>query len=296
MTTGSKLTLGGDLACRGVGLEVVEGVIILGTNLTRLKVNIRYEAIQMAEKGIPSSSSVTQETDSKSEVPASSSGSVVNDPTKGGSLGSSCGSVPQIPHGGISPLAEDNSVAESTKVECALSPPVDTKHGPANVVSAACRQPTPTSNQFPFNMVAPVYVAPASDAVLVPSIDTHVSDGTNECEVENKETTLEHPIRKGVSHGLPDSGMSYEKTSSESGSSFMQGKMATKSQGQELNYFSSSGSKPSSNYGSRSQQVVGPQKGINGYFLAHLFVSLSVYMPLLVESMNRKKFIIFFVL
>lgn len=168
-----------------------------------------------------------------------------------------------MPHGGSSTLAEDNSVAESTKVECALSPPVDTKHGPANVVSVACRQPIPTSDQFPSNMAVPVSVVPASDAALVPTIDTHVSDGTNECEVGNKETTLEHPINKGVSHGLPDSGISYEKASSESGGSFMQGKMATKSQGQELNYFSSSGSKPSSNYGSRSQQVIGPQKGID---------------------------------
>ncbi|KAF8414285.1 hypothetical protein HHK36_002287 [Tetracentron sinense] len=142
----------------------------------------------------------------------------------------------------------------------------------------------------------------ASDPVLVLSLDSRLSGavgaikrevGSQRTAVEPNATTPDEskstsgqdfanhlPKNKLVYPDVTDLELSLsmnENTALEIGNSFMHGKMPSKSQGVEKNQLpetsrpsssssnhgGSSASRPSSNYSSRSQQLVGPQKGVS---------------------------------
>ncbi|XP_068637661.1 GBF-interacting protein 1-like isoform X2 [Aristolochia californica] len=151
-------------------------------------------------------------------------------------------------------------------------PSADTKSN-TSVVGGAPRQAAPNANQF-VPTVTPTSVSgvysSASDPVLVPSLDTRNLGivGTIKREVGSQRTSSEP--NKVIPHGMPESSLSSsfisEKVSSEVRNPFMQGKIHGKSSSDVSQLVSASShsgsasSRPSSNYGSRSQQVIGPQK------------------------------------
>uniref|UniRef100_A0A1D1YBU7 GBF-interacting protein 1 N-terminal domain-containing protein n=1 Tax=Anthurium amnicola TaxID=1678845 RepID=A0A1D1YBU7_9ARAE len=194
--------------------------------------------IQVMEKGImPSSSFSTQETEHKSGVPASSSVSgFVNAPIKVGNTSSSQGSGSEMAGDGCFPVGEEGYPAETTKAGRALLPSVDTKNDPANVVGVI-----QTSDQFSSMMSQIAAVEPAIGKVMSREVSgSEISSEKSSLEMANYSLQESIPAKSqglDVSH-LPDAPQPLSST-------FQSG---------------SSGSMPSSNFSSRSQPLIGPQK------------------------------------
>ncbi|KAK9285319.1 hypothetical protein L1049_024510 [Liquidambar formosana] len=228
---------------------------------------------QVSEKGVALSPlPISQEEKSKETTPPASSVAIIaNGPT---SVASGNTSVKNAPHlsgrSGVQP--EASSTVDINKLGSAppLPPSVDANknltiafgtgdtHGkPAPSSSTSAASMTPAS-------LSPVCFS-SSDPVLVPSHDARLPDpvGTIKREMGSQRTP----------DAIIPADSKLAAAASEIGSSFVQGKMPGKSQGNGKNQIiessqhlsssthgSSSVSRPSSNYNSRSQQVIGPLK------------------------------------
>ncbi|KAL1348895.1 hypothetical protein AAHE18_07G113200 [Arachis hypogaea] len=119
---------------------------------------------------------------------------------------------------------------------------------------------TSGGSPFPSSAGAGERMGPPPDPVLVPSSDSWVPGAVG-------------AIRRDLGSQRPPGELNSGNTASETGSSSVQGKIQVKSQGVTKNHHSeisstsssathgsSSNSRPSSNYGSRSQQLIGNQK------------------------------------
>ncbi|XP_058112786.1 GBF-interacting protein 1-like isoform X3 [Magnolia sinica] len=241
------------------------------------------------ERGNTSTSPVSQDTENKATIPISSHVTGMANGLTNAAHGSSThehGS--QVSGSSGIPTPEESSAVGDSKTGSAPPPAADLKSTPATVTGGPLGQPAPSSDQFLATMipasVSGVYSS-ASDPVLVPSLDTRVPGvvGTIKREVGSQRTVVEltstvTALSKSVSHDVADSeqlSALNEKAASESRIPFMHGKISSKSQGVEGNqlveasqavssasHAGFSSSRPSSNYGNRSQQVIGPQKGV----------------------------------
>lgn len=168
---------------------------------------------------------------------------------------------------------EENSATESIKKGPLADAKINTASRPSFLGSESPDQLQSAMRSAP---VAGVY-ASASDPVLVPSFDTRAPAlvGTIKREVGNKQP-VEKAFNSVVSHDVADSALPSigSKESSELQNNHMHGKLLGKEPAVEANQqldapqdassslVSSAGSRPSSNYSSRSQQQSAPHKGI----------------------------------
>ncbi|KAF8409763.1 hypothetical protein HHK36_005842 [Tetracentron sinense] len=231
---------------------------------------------------------------------ASSVSVIANGPASVAYGSSSHGHTSQLPVGSGINAPEESSDIDVNKLGSAPPPPppppsnVKNTPNPASGIRVTHKQPTgptPSSDHFLTSMapasVSGVYTS-ASDPVLVPPLDSWLSCavGTIKHEVGSQRTTVESnatmpaeskstanknfpnflQLNKIVSRDVTDSEMSSlnnEKEISEIGNSSMHERMPRKSQGAESTPSTldgSTASRPSSNYSSRSQQLIGPQK------------------------------------
>ncbi|KAF9590747.1 hypothetical protein IFM89_038060 [Coptis chinensis] len=200
--------------------------------------------------------------------------------------------VPEVPMRSGANTTKKPAVSNANELGSALIPPPPpvTAKAPPSEVKTGHEQSTPSSD----HVASPVSVlgvySSASDPILVPSLDARLPGtvGTIKCEVGSQRTGNESSplipsenkfsgtqdinnhlqLNKVVSHDVMKSDLSSsisEKASPEIENSLMHGKMPSKSHTLERNQSSESAhsapsSRPSSNYGSRSQQVIGSQK------------------------------------
>ncbi|KAJ9176759.1 hypothetical protein P3X46_012039 [Hevea brasiliensis] len=225
-------------------------------------------ANQAAEKGDGTSMPALQEESKETSLSASSAAVVANGATVEPSGSNSEMHAYDSPSGsGISQNKVISSPIAVSKFGSIVSPiDADKTLTIAFGIGDAHGEPITTSSN------SSVSVTPASsstvcfsssDPVLVPSNDSRLPStvGTIKREVGSNRTVVES---NAVSPA--------EKSASEIGTSFLQGKMPSKSQVGKDQLSESSqpssasihdgspGSRPSSNYSSRSQQVIGPQK------------------------------------
>lgn len=170
--------------------------------------------------------------------------------------------------------ADLSASTDANKLGNSPSPSIDANKNPSIAFGTGdtCGRPTPGSS----NCSASVTPASssggyfsASDPVLVPSHDSRISHavGTIKREVGSQRTPVEN---NEITHA---ESRSAAVAASETGSSFLQGKMPGKSPGvgknhlvessqpsPSLTHAGSSVNRPSSNYNTRLQQVIGPQK------------------------------------
>ncbi|CAL9125371.1 GBF-interacting protein 1-like [Musa acuminata AAA Group] len=239
-----------------------------GRNLTSGKVN---GVNQGSDKGIPSSSSNTPDTEVKS---ANSILSSISGPTDGPSnidhpISSQRSYVSGV--SGIAPQEESFGVV-TTKTGTSRLSPTDAKSTPTGGHSI------PDSDKISSNKaaapVSEVYV-PTSDPLLAPSLDAH-----NPAELENikRITGIQHSVvETATSHAgsqhISGSNLSYMSGKCSSMSSpYMHGKvpmkphesgsneLSEKSQVAPSSFSTATGSRPSSTYSNRSQQLSGLQK------------------------------------
>ncbi|XP_065873634.1 GBF-interacting protein 1-like isoform X2 [Euphorbia lathyris] len=232
-----------------------------GRNSGPTRDNVSNQAV---EKGTRSFSA-SQETSKETSPSASSAGVVTN-----GATGEASGSTIEM-HCSDLPRGSQSEVAFSPIVVDKLGSKVasiDAEKPPNIAFGDVQGEPTSSSNDS-----VPVTAAllstvcfSSSDPVLVPSNDSRLPGtvGTIKREVGN------HRIVGESTAVIPA-----EKSASEIGTTFLQGKMPNKSQvgkgqlsdsSQPLSasaHGGSSGSRPSSNYSNRSQQVIGLQKAIS---------------------------------
>ncbi|XP_058114862.1 GBF-interacting protein 1-like isoform X2 [Magnolia sinica] len=247
---------------------------------------------QSTDRGLTSTSSpVLQYTENKATIPTMSPiTGMENGPTNVAHGNSTHGSESLVPGGSGVLAPKESSAADANKTGNAPLSPADVKSSSVSVIGGEREQfLSPT---IPVS-ASGVYSS-ASDPVLVPSLDSRIPGvvGTIKREVGSRRTAVEPTVTvpaesKTVSQDFTDplqidkivpcdsAGPESvdENASSEMGNPFMDGKMPSKSQGVERNQLSeapqalssssltgSSGSRPSSNYGSRSQPLTGPQK------------------------------------
>ncbi|OVA19746.1 Protein of unknown function DUF1296 [Macleaya cordata] len=257
---------------------------------------------QGSEKGgTPSILPASQETESKATTSVSSSVPAMANGAINVSNGSSIhGRASQLTTGsGTNPL-EENSPVDVSNLRSARVPPVNAKSAVPSGVTIARKQATPSSEHLASPASVLGVYSSASDPVLVPNIDSRVPGavGTIKREVRVQRAAVESnatipaesisttsrdfadgpQVNKLVSHDVTNSNLSSsinEQAISEIENSFMHGKMPSKSLGVENNQHSessepssssahggSSVSRPSSNYGSLSQQLMGSQKAV----------------------------------
>ncbi|XP_010657491.1 GBF-interacting protein 1-like isoform X2 [Vitis vinifera] len=228
---------------------------------------------QISEKGIAQPTS--QEMKNKETTAIASSITVMAD----GPAVTTTGNT-SVVHTSHSTVASDvihadlSASTDANKLGNSPSPSIDANKNPSIAFGTGdtCGQPTPGSS----NCSASVTPASssggyfsASDPVLVPSHDSRISHavGTIKREVGSQRTPVEN---NEITHA---ESRSAAVAASETGSSFLQGKMPGKSPGvgknhlvessqpsPSLTHAGSSVNRPSSNYNTRLQQVIGPQK------------------------------------
>lgn len=228
---------------------------------------------QISEKGIAQPTS--QEMKNKETTAIPSSITVMAD----GPAVTTTGNT-SVVHTSHSTVASDvihadlSASTDANKLGNSPSPFIDANKNPSIAFGTGdtCGQPTPGSS----NCSASVTPASssggyfsASDPVLVPSHDSRISHavGTIKREVGSQRTPVEN---NEITHA---ESRSVAVAASETGSSFLQGKMPGKSPGvgknqlvessqpsPSLTHAGSSVNRPSSNYNTRLQQVIGPQK------------------------------------
>uniref|UniRef100_A0A5B7ACS6 GBF-interacting protein 1 N-terminal domain-containing protein n=1 Tax=Davidia involucrata TaxID=16924 RepID=A0A5B7ACS6_DAVIN len=230
---------------------------------------------QVSEKGVGLSSLPTsQETKNKETTPIASSVTVITNGPSGVASGST--SVVHAAHlsaGSVINQSEEDSAIDIGKLggPPTLPPPVDAKESPTIAFGTGDThgQLTPSSSDSSASMtqtpLSEVYFS-ASDPVLFPSQDSRLPGavGTIKREVGSQWTPVEQiPVIPAESKLI---------AASEVESSFMEGKMSSKSQGggkkqlpesaqaASSTHGGSSVIRTSSNYHGRSQQVIGPQK------------------------------------
>ncbi|CAL9104512.1 unnamed protein product [Musa textilis] len=239
-----------------------------GRNLTSGKVN---GVNQGSDKGITSSSSNTPDTEVKS---ANSILSSISGPTDGpNNIDHPISSQRSYVSGvsGIAPREQSFGVV-TTKTGTARLSPTDVKSTPTGGHSLPdSDKSSPNKAAAP---VSEVYV-PTSDPVLAPSLDAH-----NPAELENIKwvTGIQHSVVETVtshagSQHISGSNLSYMSGKCSSMSSpYMHGKvpmkphesgsneLSEKSQVAPSSFSTATGSRPSSTYSNRSQQLSGLQK------------------------------------
>lgn len=228
---------------------------------------------QISEKGIAQPTS--QEMKNKETTAIASSITVMAD----GPAVTTTGNT-SVVHTSHSTVASDvihadlSASTDANKLGNSPSPSIDANKNPSIAFGTGdtCGRPTPGSS----NCSASVTPASssggyfsASDPVLVPSHDSRISHavGTIKREVGSQRTPVEN---NEITHA---ESRSAAVAASETGSSFLQGKMPGKSPGvgknhlvessqpsPSLTHAGSSVNRPSSNYNTRLQQVIGPQK------------------------------------
>lgn len=173
-----------------------------------------------------------------------------------------------------SDVSGDTSVEESsaTEINKMVTPPADdVKSIPASGHSI----PNSEFLSSGTTSTSGVY-ASASDTVLVTSCDAQIPCviGAIGCEIGSEQTSGETNMNGAASCDVSSSELSFiiGKNSSELGNSHEQGRKQSKFNGYDVNQISaqdvssssttdSMGSRPSSNYSSRSQPLDGPRKG-----------------------------------
>ncbi|CAL0317800.1 unnamed protein product [Lupinus luteus] len=220
-------------------------------------------ALQVTEKVAPSLPA-SQETISKEKISGASS--AANGPTSVAS-GTISGVSPSSSFSGSGNRAGPFSDANNNLGSALLS---DCSSKSATAASGSGSRPS--SSNHPGSAPAPASSTTvnfsSSDPILVPSNDLRTgSVRAIRREVGNQHPPLEPNAVKSDENKLTPA--------SETGSSSVQGKIQYKSQGVAKNHHtempsssavthgSSTSSRPSSNYGSRSQQSIGAQKGSN---------------------------------
>ncbi|XP_072969616.1 GBF-interacting protein 1-like [Typha angustifolia] len=204
---------------------------------------------QRTDKGSTSSPPISLDTENKSSISVSSSADgLANGPANPDHPPVSQGSAPHVSGFGGTISVEESSISESNKTSTASSVPVDAK------IVSSCGQLVPGSgpdtvlpSKGSVLSVSGVY-ASASDPVLVLSLDAR-SPSAIKRAVGSQRTVGEMTFNKVVSRDMTGSELSslIKDTSQAAGSS---------SHGRP------SGSRPSSSYSSRSQQLSGSQKGV----------------------------------
>ncbi|KAG6748794.1 hypothetical protein POTOM_048728 [Populus tomentosa] len=219
-----------------------------------------------AEKGTGSSLSASEEKSKETTASASLSAVVANGPTGVVSGNSSATHASNLPTGSnqhevaLSPTGVNNVGKAVSHIDVDKTPTI------AFGTGDACKESVPSSSNSSMS-VAPASSSPVcfslSDPVLIPSNESHPPGTVGAIKRE-----MGIYRNAGESNAVIPS----EKSASEIGLPFMQGKLPSKNQGVGKNQLGessqpssasiqggSSGSRPSSNYSSRSQQI-GPQK------------------------------------
>lgn len=156
---------------------------------------------------------------------------------------------------GVDQPKESSSSVGINKLGSAISPP-DASKNPATKFGNECAPPKPSSSNSSglVTLVSSSAVCfSSSDPVLVPSNDTRLPGavGTIKWEVGGHRTSIESHAVTVTENKFPAKSQGVGKSQLTEPS---QPLLATA-------HGSTSGSRPSSNYSSRSQQIIGPQKG-----------------------------------
>ncbi|KAI3969443.1 hypothetical protein MKX01_020004 [Papaver californicum] len=202
---------------------------------------------------------VSQETESKatslvaSSLPGMANGKV-NTPNGSSILG---------PPSQIAPGGGTNFSMNFTKVRNAPEPHVNRKTAPPSGVNVSRERSAPNQKHIvPSPSVLGVYSS-ASDPVLVPSVDSRVPGAVGTIK---REVRVQHAAVEPNSDVLTETISSACQEIADSSQRTVQSLGAENNQQSELSEPSSSQggsiSRPSSNYGSRSQQISGPQKAV----------------------------------
>ncbi|KAL9384619.1 hypothetical protein Peur_021629 [Populus x canadensis] len=219
-----------------------------------------------AEKGTGSSLSAPEEKSKETTASASLSAVVANGPTGVVSGNSSATHASNLPTGSdqhevaSSPIGVNNVGKEVPCIDVDNTPTI------AFGTGDTCKESVPSSSNSSMS------VTPASSSAVCFSLSDPVLIPSNELHPPGTVGAIKREVGIHRTAGESNAVIPSEKSASEIGLPFMQGKLPSKNQGVGKNQLSessqpssasiqggSSGSRPSSNYSSRSQQI-GPQK------------------------------------
>ncbi|KAI9382737.1 hypothetical protein POPTR_014G169900v4 [Populus trichocarpa] len=219
-----------------------------------------------AEKGTGSSLSASEEKSKETTASASLSAVVANGPTGVVSGNSSATHASNLPTGSDqhevapSPIGVNNVGKEVSRIDVDNTPTI------AFGTGDTCKESVPSSSNSSMS------VTPASSSTVCFSLSDPVLIPSNELHPPGTVGAIKREVGIHRTVGESNAVIPSEKSASEIGLPFMQGKLPSKNQGVGKNQLSessqpssasiqggSSGSRPSSNYSSRSQQI-GPQK------------------------------------
>uniref|UniRef100_A0A6N2MTR5 GBF-interacting protein 1 N-terminal domain-containing protein n=1 Tax=Salix viminalis TaxID=40686 RepID=A0A6N2MTR5_SALVM len=221
-----------------------------------------------AEKGTGSSLPALQEKSKETTPSASMSAIVANGPTGVVSGSSSANNATNLPTGSdqhevtFSPIGVNKGGKAVSHID--IDKPLAIEFGTGDT----CKESVPISSN------SSISVAPASSSAVCFSLSDPVLIPFNESHPLGTVGAIKREVGIHRTAGESSAVIPSEKPASEIDLPFMQGKLPSKNQGVGKNQLSessqpssasiqggSSGSRPSSNYSSRSQQLIGPQKG-----------------------------------
>ncbi|KAG5232105.1 GBF-interacting protein [Salix suchowensis] len=221
-----------------------------------------------AEKGTGSSLPALQEKSKETTPSASLSAVVANGPTGVVSGSSSANNASNLPTGSdqhevtLSPIGVNKGGKAVPHID--IDKPLAIEFGTGDT----CKESVPNSSN------SSISVAPASSSAVCFSLSDPVLIPFNESHPPGTVGAIKREVGIHRTAGESSAVIPSEKPASEIDLPFMQGKLPSKNQGVGKNQLSessqpssasiqggSSGSRPSSNYSSRSQQLIGPQKG-----------------------------------
>ncbi|KAF9669654.1 hypothetical protein SADUNF_Sadunf14G0129700 [Salix dunnii] len=219
------------------------------------------------EKGTGSSLPALEEKSKETTPSASLSAVVANGPTSVVSGNSSANNASNLPTGSnknevtLSPIGVNKGGKALSHTD--IDKPLAIEFG----TGEKCKEPVPSSSNS-------ISVAPASSSAVCFLLSDPVPIPFNELHPTGTVGAIKREAGIHRTAGESSGVIPSEKPASEIGLPFMQGKLPSKKQGVGKNQLSessqpssasiqggSSGSRPSSNYSSRSQQLIGPQKG-----------------------------------
>ncbi|XP_011008079.1 PREDICTED: flocculation protein FLO11 [Populus euphratica] len=219
------------------------------------------------EKGTGSSLSASEEKSKETTASASLSAVVANGPTGVVSGNSSAIHASNLPTGSNQHEVASSPVGVNNVGKAASHIDVDKTPTIAFGTGDTCKESVPSSSNSSMS------VAPASSSTVCFSLSDPVLIPSNELHPPGTVGAIKREVGIHQTAGESNAVIPSEKSASEIGLPFMQGKLPSKNQGVGKNQLSessqpssasiqggSSGSRPSSNYSSRSQQLIGPQK------------------------------------
>ncbi|KAB5527755.1 hypothetical protein DKX38_021602 [Salix brachista] len=221
-----------------------------------------------AEKGTGSSLPALQEKSKETTPSASLSAVVANGPTGVVSGSSSANNASNLPTGSdqhevtLTPIGVNKGGKAVSHID--IDKPLAIEFGTGDT----CKESMPNSSN------SSISVAPASSSAVCFLLSDPVLIPFNESHPPGTVGAIKREVGIHRTAGESSAVIPLEKPASEIDLPFMQGKLPSKNQGVGKNQLSessqpssasiqggSSGSRPSSNYSSRSQQLIGPQKG-----------------------------------